>query len=67
MIPFFLALIWTSNKLPYFFNNKMDFSGASGANFRVLRQTVGAGSYLSTQTPSVQNRKCLATEKDREL
>lgn len=46
------ALIFTSNRLSEYFFNTMDFSGASGANMRVLRLPIGTTSYLTAQGPA---------------
>jgi len=61
------ALLWTPNKLPYYFNYKMDFSGDSGPNMRVVRQTVHAKSYLAAQTPTIKKRRCLARNGKSDL
>merc|ERR1712137_766486 len=38
---------FTSNKLNGFFEHKLDLSGASGGNFRIMSMPVGTNSYMS--------------------
>jgi len=45
-------LIYTSNRLQLYIFNNMDFTGASGANFRVFQLHVGERSYLHAQQNS---------------
>lgn len=40
-------LLLTSNKLSFFFSGAMDFTGASGGNFRIISVPVGTVSYLA--------------------
>lgn len=45
-------LIFTSNRLAYFFNDQLDFSGASGPNFRILAAPLDVSSYMRHPSPS---------------
>eukprot|EP00010_Vexillifera_abyssalis_P006486 CAMPEP_0201545610 /NCGR_PEP_ID=MMETSP0173_2-20130828/2066_1 /ASSEMBLY_ACC=CAM_ASM_000268 /TAXON_ID=218659 /ORGANISM="Vexillifera sp., Strain DIVA3 564/2" /LENGTH=356 /DNA_ID=CAMNT_0047954045 /DNA_START=187 /DNA_END=1257 /DNA_ORIENTATION=+ len=40
------SLLFTTNRLEYFVNEKMDFTGYSGANFRIWSVQIGENSYL---------------------
>jgi sugar lactone lactonase YvrE len=45
------SLIIVTNRLQLFISNTMDFSGASGPNFRVARIYINADAYLTGATP----------------
>jgi len=45
------SLLFTTNRLQLFFANTMDWSGASGANFRIMKIDIQGNSYLTHQGP----------------
>jgi len=54
------AILFTTNRLQRYFFLTMDFSGAEGANFRILRVATGDQSYISAQGRYSTAQQCPA-------
>jgi hypothetical protein len=63
------SIMFTTNRLQLFLNNLMDFTGASGSNFRIFNVSIQSTSYL-TGNPVPKSLPCetqTTTQFDIEL
>lgn len=56
-------LLFTSNRLSAFLSSRMDFTGASGSNFRVIKSHVGTSSYMAVGASADVNSTQTADRK----